>query len=72
MRGSTRLRLEVRDDNVRAINLYERMSYSRFGVMPGYYADGADRAAIRKAAGDAGKRRRGLPEPPRHERRCIG
>ena len=32
MRGCTSLRLEVREDNVRAINLYERMTYSRFAV----------------------------------------
>ena len=41
MRGSTSIRLEVREDNVRAINLYERMAYSRFAAMPRYYADGA-------------------------------
>jgi ribosomal-protein-alanine N-acetyltransferase len=41
MRGSTSIRLEVREDNVRAINLYERMTYSRFAVIPRYYADGA-------------------------------
>ena len=35
------MRLEVREDNIRAINLYERMSYSRFAAKPGYYADGA-------------------------------
>jgi ribosomal-protein-alanine N-acetyltransferase len=40
LRGCTRLRLEVRADNIRAINLYERMAYSRFGARPGYYADG--------------------------------
>ena len=40
LRGCTRLRLEVRADNIRAINLYQRMSYSRFGARPGYYADG--------------------------------
>ena len=41
MRGCTPIRLEVREDNVRAINLYERMTYSRFAVSPRYYADGA-------------------------------
>jgi [ribosomal protein S18]-alanine N-acetyltransferase len=41
MRGCSAIRLEVREDNVRAINLYERTAYSRFAVKPGYYADGA-------------------------------
>jgi ribosomal protein S18 acetylase RimI-like enzyme len=41
MRGSSSIRLEVREDNVRAINLYERVSYSRFAAMSDYYADGA-------------------------------
>ena len=41
MRGCSAIRLEVRDDNIRAINLYERMAYCRFAVKPGYYADGA-------------------------------
>ena len=40
-RGCTSVRLEVREDNTRAINLYERMSYSRFAAIAGYYADGA-------------------------------
>jgi ribosomal protein S18 acetylase RimI-like enzyme len=40
LRGCTRLTLEVRADNIRAINLYQRMAYSRFGARPGYYADG--------------------------------
>ena len=44
------LRLEVREDNVRAINLYERMAYSRFAAKPGYYADGA--TALRFAQAD--------------------
>lgn len=41
MRGCSAIRLEVRADNFRAINLYERMAYSRFAAKPGYYADGA-------------------------------
>nr|WP_159587868.1 GNAT family N-acetyltransferase [Chelativorans xinjiangense] len=46
-RGQARLllRLEVREDNLRAIGLYERGGYRRFGRKPGYYGDGA--AAIR-------------------------
>jgi len=41
MRGCSAIHLEVREDNVRAINLYERMAYCRFASKPGYYADGA-------------------------------
>jgi [ribosomal protein S18]-alanine N-acetyltransferase len=62
-RGASAIRLEVREDNVRAINLYERMSYSRFAAKPGYYADGATalrfakpiapRAAVARLAGTA-------------------
>lgn len=40
-RGCHALRLEVREDNQRAINLYERSGYHRFGKRPDYYADGA-------------------------------
>lgn len=40
-RGCHALRLEVREDNRRAINLYERSGYHRFGERPDYYADGA-------------------------------
>lgn len=44
-RGRTRMRLEVREDNARAIELYERNGYRPIGRRPGYYADG--RAALR-------------------------
>lgn len=40
-RNCAALRLEVREDNIRAINLYQRASYRRFGEKSGYYADGA-------------------------------
>ncbi len=40
-RGCEELRLEVREDNARAINLYEKSGYRRFGRKPDYYADGA-------------------------------
>lgn len=42
LRGCQRLRLEVRQDNVAAIALYERLGYRRFGARSGYYEDGAD------------------------------
>jgi ribosomal protein S18 acetylase RimI-like enzyme len=45
------LRLEVRHDNQRAINLYERSGYRRFGEKPGYYADGATALRFEKALG---------------------
>lgn len=35
------LRLEVRQDNDRAIALYERCGYRRIGSIPEYYQDGA-------------------------------
>jgi ribosomal-protein-alanine N-acetyltransferase len=44
-KGCRVIRLEVRDDNARAINLYQRAAYRQFGEKPGYYADGA--AALR-------------------------
>lgn len=40
-RGATDMRLEVRQDNARAIALYEKAGYRRLGVKPDYYADGA-------------------------------
>lgn len=41
-RGCRSLRLEVRKDNVVAIQLYERLGYARIGEYAKYYADGAD------------------------------
>lgn len=43
--GRLVLRLEVREDNARAISLYERSGYRRTGRSAAYYADGA--AALR-------------------------
>ncbi|MDW6021213.1 GNAT family N-acetyltransferase [Mesorhizobium sp. BAC0120] len=43
------LRLEVRQDNARAIGLYERASYRRFGQKPHYYADGATALRFEKS-----------------------
>ncbi len=39
-RATTRLRLEVRQDNPAAIALYEGAGYRRFGEHANYYADG--------------------------------
>ncbi len=43
--GCVYMRLEVREDNLRAIRLYERRGYRYFGRIEGYYEDGA--AALR-------------------------
>jgi [ribosomal protein S18]-alanine N-acetyltransferase len=43
--GCKALRLEVREDNHRAIALYDRLGYRRFGRYEDYYDDGA--AALR-------------------------
>jgi [ribosomal protein S18]-alanine N-acetyltransferase len=40
-RGATRLHLEVRPDNSKAISLYERAGYRRIGQRPDYYDDGS-------------------------------
>ena len=39
--GRMMLRLEVREDNVRAIHIYEQNGYRRIGREPDYYEDGA-------------------------------
>lgn len=44
-RGRQRMRLEVRQDNERARNLYERNGYRYFETKQAYYGDGA--AALR-------------------------
>lgn len=43
--GCEAIRLEVREDNKRATDLYERLGYRRFGRSEDYYEDGA--AALR-------------------------
>jgi ribosomal protein S18 acetylase RimI-like enzyme len=54
-RGCRLMRLEVRHDNDRAINLYRRASYRQFGDKPAYYADGATALRFEKelAAGSS-------------------
>lgn len=48
------LRLEVRQDNARAIAIYEKAGYHRIGQEPGYYEDGATALRYEKALrGDA-------------------
>lgn len=41
-RGCDRLRLEVRDSNAAARNLYSGLGFRIIGRMPAYYSDGAD------------------------------
>ena len=47
-RGCRALRLEVRVDNTRAIALYERNGYIRFGELSDYYDDGATALRLEK------------------------
>ena len=46
--GAKEMRLEVRQDNVAALGLYERAGYRRFGEYLGYYEDGADAWRLEK------------------------
>lgn len=50
-RGCTALRLEVRQDNARAVRLYEQNGYRHIGVKPNYYEDGATALHYEKALG---------------------
>ena len=52
-RGAQALRLEVREDNVRARELYARNTYRGIGPVPGYYADGATALRFEKALAPA-------------------
>lgn len=61
-RGCTHLRLEVREDNPRAIALYERNGFTQSGRRPDYYADG--QAALRYARPVAGRGFQARPEMP--------
>jgi ribosomal-protein-alanine N-acetyltransferase len=46
--GVTRISLEVRADNDRAIALYESLNFRTTERLPGYYADGADGLRMRR------------------------
>ena len=46
--GSTQMLLEVREDNARAIALYERKDFTRISQRPRYYADGAAAIIMRR------------------------
>jgi ribosomal-protein-alanine acetyltransferase len=49
--GCEALRLEVREDNRRAIRLYLRLGYRRFGRYENYYQDGAAALRLEKRRG---------------------
>lgn len=48
-RGCERLRLEVRDDNARAIELYRLAGFRGAGEVPDYYEDGATALRFEKS-----------------------
>lgn len=50
-RGAEVVRLEVREDNRRAVRLYERLGYGLIGRHRNYYADGADGLRYEKPLG---------------------
>ena len=47
-RGCVAMRLESREDNVRALRLYESAGYARFARVEDYYADGAPAVRLEK------------------------
>ncbi|MBX3528102.1 MAG: GNAT family N-acetyltransferase [Hyphomicrobiales bacterium] len=47
-RGCTAMRLEAREDNFRALRLYESAGYARFARVDGYYEDGAPALRLEK------------------------
>jgi ribosomal protein S18 acetylase RimI-like enzyme len=49
--GLAELRLEVRTDNVAALQLYQRNGYQRFAERSGYYEDGCNALRLRKILG---------------------
>jgi ribosomal protein S18 acetylase RimI-like enzyme len=50
-RGCDAMRLEVREDNLRARKLYERNGYTRFARIGDYYADGSPALRYQKPLG---------------------
>jgi ribosomal-protein-alanine acetyltransferase len=50
-RGRRTMRIEVREDNARAISLYQRSGYRLFGRHRGYYDDGCDALRFEKTLG---------------------
>ena len=54
-RGATALRLEVRQDNARAIDLYEKNAYRGIGRIAAYYADGMAALRYEKSLGPSNR-----------------
>lgn len=58
-RGSTTLRLEVREDNCQAIGLYQKCGFRIFGYHSSYYEDGAHALRLQKElTGISGRKQR--------------
>lgn len=53
-RGKIGLRLEVRADNIPAIELYGARGYTRCGIRRAFYEDGADAIRMRRTLVDGG------------------
>lgn len=61
-RGRKSLRLEVRQDNLRAIALYEASGYRRTGQIEDYYTDGMTALRFEKLLPSAGQRASGTSD----------
>jgi ribosomal protein S18 acetylase RimI-like enzyme len=57
-RGGRAMRIEVREDNARAISLYQRSGYRPFDRHRGYYDDGCDALRFEKTLGAETRGRR--------------
>lgn len=53
-RGCVAMRLESREDNDRALRLYQGAGYQRFARVPDYYEDGAPALRLEKDLGAGG------------------
>lgn len=47
-RGRHCMRLEVAEDNIRALQLYRDAGYTQFGFIPGFYEDGRNALRMQK------------------------
>ncbi|MDF7808595.1 GNAT family N-acetyltransferase [Pontiellaceae bacterium B12219] len=50
-RGSIKMNLEVRADNIPAMRLYEKLGFEKTAILPGYYEDGSPANKYRKEIG---------------------
>jgi ribosomal-protein-alanine acetyltransferase len=58
-RGCTRMRLEVRLSNRRALGLYRALGYATLTALPAYYSDGGDALRMEKPLGKSPRAPRG-------------